>query len=152
MPDPITYTTATPRFALPLLFPGQSQKEYYVNGAHARADALLHAACDGEAAQPPATPVEGQAWLVSAGATGEWAGHDDSLAAFQAGTWLHVAPNDGMRVFDRSTGQVLIYRGGWQRPAAPAEPTGGTTVDGEARAAIADLIAVLAQAGILPSE
>mgnify|MGYP005852816935 CR=1 FL=1 len=147
MPDPITYATATPRFGLPLLFAGQAQKEFYVNEAHALADALLHAACEGEAAAPPAEPAEGEAWLVATGASGDWEGEDGKL-----GTWLFVQPNDGMRLFDRAAGQVLLYRGGWQRPAAPAEPDGGATVDAEARAAIAGLVAALVQAGVFSSD
>lgn len=151
MTDPVTFTSATPRFSLPLLFSGQTQKEFYVNEAHSLADALLHAACEGEAADPPAAPAEGEAWLVGAAATGAWAGEDGKLASYQAGNWLFATPNDGMRLFDRSTGQMLLYRGGWQRPAAPAAPSGGATVDAEARAALAALVSVLEQAGIFAS-
>jgi hypothetical protein len=151
MTDPISFASATPRYALPLLFAGQSQKEFYVNEAHALTDALLHAACEGELADPPATPTEGEAWLVATGATGEWAGQDGRLASFQAGNWLFAAPNEGMRLFDRSTGQILLYHGGWQRPPAPVAPTGGTVIDTEARTAIADLVAALVDAGIFPS-
>jgi hypothetical protein len=130
---------------------GQAQKEFYVNEAHALADALLHAACEGEASAPPANPVEGQAWLVGAGATGAWAGADGKLASYQSGNWLFVVPNDGIRVFDRSTGQTVIYRGGWQRPPTPAAPSGGTTIDTEARAAVAALVDALTQAGVFAS-
>jgi hypothetical protein len=151
MSDPISFPSATARFALPLLFAGQSQKEFYVNEAHALVDALLHAACEGEAASPPASPAEGETWLVASGATGEWAGQDAKLAAWQSANWLLTTPRDGMRLFDRSTGQMLLYRGGWQRPATPALPSGGSVVDAEARTAIADLVATLADAGILPS-
>jgi hypothetical protein len=148
MTDPVSFTSATPRFSLPLLFSGQAQKEFYVNEAHALADALLHAACEGEAADPPATPAEGQAWLVADSATGAWTGMDGKLASYQAGNWLFAAPNDGMRLFDRSTGQFIFFHGGWQRPVTPAGASGGTTVDSEARAAIADLVSALTQAGI----
>jgi hypothetical protein len=97
------------------------------------------------------TPGEGETWLVGDSATGEWVGQDGKLASRQAGNWLFAAPGDGMRLFDRSTGQILLYRGGWQRPPAPNAPTGGTVVDSEARSAIADLVAALAEAGIFPS-
>jgi len=151
MTDPIAYTATTPRYGLPLLFAGQSQKEFYVNEAHALADALLHAACEGEAAAPPAAPTEGETWLVAAGATGDWSGEAGRLAAFQSGTWLFVSPRDGMRLFDRATGQVLLFNNGWHRPGAPAGPSGGATVDTEARAAISGLIAALIGAGIFPA-
>lgn len=151
MTDPVTFPTATPRYSLPLLFAGQAQKEFYVNEAHALADALLHAACEGEATDPPVDPADGEAWLVASGATGEWAGEDGKLAARQAGNWLFVAPNDGMRLFDRATGQVLLFNGGWQRPAAPALPGGGSVIDAEARTAIAGLVTALVGAGVLPS-
>src|SRR5690606_18685268 len=100
MSDPIVFTTTTARFGLPLLFAGQAQKEFYVNEAHALTDALLHAACEGEGAAPPASPAAGETWLVAAGATGDWAGQDDALAAFQSGSWLFVQPKEGMRLFD----------------------------------------------------
>jgi uncharacterized protein DUF2793 len=151
MTDPSSFTSATPRFSLPLLFAGQSQKEFYVNEAHALTDALLHPACEGEAADPPTTPSEGESWLVAVGASGDWAGEDGHLAMRQSGNWLFATPVNGMRLFDRSTGQLLLYRGGWQRPAAPAVPSTGTVVDAEARAALADLVAALADAGIFPS-
>ncbi len=152
MTDPISFPSATPRFALPLLFAGQSQKEFYVNEAHALTDTLLHAACEGESGSPPVAPGEGEAWIVAAGATGEWAAQDGKLAARQSGNWLFAAPSNGMRVFDRSSGQMLLYRDGWQRPTAPAAPSTGSVVDSEARAALADLLAALAQAGIFAGD
>jgi len=51
-----------------------------------------------------------------------------------------------------ATGQDVRYRDGWQRPATPVEPAGGTTVDAEARAAIVDLIEVLIASGILAQD
>ena len=151
MTDPISFPSATPRYSLPLLFSGQAQKEFYVNEAHALADALFHAACEGEAADPPVDPAEGEAWLVASGATGEWAGEDGKLAARQMGNWLFVVPRDGMRLLDRATGQVLLYNGGRQRPAAPVLPGGGSVIDAEARTAIAELISALVDGGVLPS-
>jgi len=151
MPDPISFTSATPRLALPLLFAGQAQKEFTVNEAHARIDALLHPAIEGEVNDPPGFPADGECWLAGGTPTGAWDGHAGELACYEAGTWLFVAPRDGMRLLDRSTGQVKLYRGGWNAPSAPAAPAGGSTVDAQARAAIAALLDVLAEAGILPA-
>src|SRR5690348_3365096 len=135
MSDPITFASASPRHGLPLLFSGQSQKEFFVNEAHALVDALLHAAVEGEDDAPPSTPAEGECWLVGESPSGAWAGHAGALASYQAGGWIFAAPRDGLRVLDRASGQEIRYRDGWQRPATPPEPVGGTTVDAEARAA-----------------
>ena len=151
MTDPLSFTSATPRLALPLLFAGQAQKEFYVNEAHARIDALLHAAVEGEIDEPPAAPVEGDCWLIGSDPTEAWASHAGELACYEAGTWIFIAPRDGMRLLDRPTGQVKLYRGGWAAPAAPTIPSGGITIDAEARAAIAALIAALSSAGVLPA-
>jgi hypothetical protein len=94
-------------------------------------------------------PAEGESWLVGASPGGTWADHAGELASYQAGGWIFVAPRDGMGVLDRTTGQSIRFRGGWQRPATPADPTGGATVDAEARAAIVELIEVLIASGIL---
>ena len=150
MPDPITFDSTSPRFALPLLFAGQAQKEAFVNEAHARADALLHCAIEGEAAAPPVTPVEGTNWLVAASPTGAWAGQAGKIACRQAGNWLFVDPRDGMVLLNRANGQQRRYFASWLAPTVPAAPIGGSTIDAEARTAIAALVAALRTAGVFP--
>ena len=130
---------------------GQSQKEAFVNEAHALTDALIHCAIEGTAAAPPGSPVDGDNWLVGASPTGAWAGQPGKLACRQARDWLFVSPKDGMRLLDKSTGQERRYSAGWLAPAAPADPAGGATIDAEARAAIASLIAALRTAGVFPA-
>ena len=82
MPDPLTFTSTTPRHSLPYLFSGQSQKELYVNEAHAILDSLLHPAIEGELAAPPTSPAEGQCWLVAPGGSDAWTGHDGEVASW----------------------------------------------------------------------
>ncbi|MGB7407193.1 MAG: DUF2793 domain-containing protein, partial [Pontixanthobacter sp.] len=62
MPDitPQTTADASPNYGLPFLFAGQTQKEFYVNEAHARIDMLLHPVVEGIADTPPADAQEGQ--------------------------------------------------------------------------------------------
>ncbi|MDE2595769.1 MAG: DUF2793 domain-containing protein [Sphingomonadales bacterium] len=150
MSDPLIFDSASPRFGLPLLFPGQAQKEAFVNEAHALADALLHCVIEGTALTPPATPLDGQAWLVGEAASGEWTGQGGKLACRQGGNWLFIAPRDGMWLLDRSSGHYIRYAGTWKFPVRPSSPSGGTTVDVEARSAIVNLINALGAAGILP--
>lgn len=151
MPDPIVFDSQTPRFGLPLLYAGQAQKEAFVNEATARTDALLHGAIEGEANAPPATPVEGECWMIGTAPTGSWSGKAGQIAAFSGGNWLYVSARDGLHLLNRATGQEVRYHGQWRAPARPAVPSGGTTVDTEARAAIAALLEALTVAGIVPA-
>ena len=150
MTNPISFDGTSPRYGLPLLYAGQAQKEVFVNEAHALSDALLHCAIEGIGTAPPASPVEGGNWLVAASPIGDWAGQAGKLACRQAGNWLFVAPRDGMRLLNRATGQDMRYVVGWQIPVRPSTPSGGATIDSQARTAIMDLINALTLAGILP--
>ncbi|TNE49833.1 MAG: DUF2793 domain-containing protein, partial [Sphingomonadales bacterium] len=88
MSEPFSFADATARFSLPMLFAGQSQKEVFVNEAHAKIDALLHPAIEGEASVPPPAPPLGQCWLIGGNATAEWSGHEGKLAAFMENGWV----------------------------------------------------------------
>ncbi len=148
MTDPITFQSQSPRFRLPFLFAAQAQKEFFVNEALARIDLLLHPAIEAERADPPSSPQDGEAWLVGENATGAWSGMDGRLAGHVAGDWAFADPADGMRIWDRDTAQWIVHIGTWQRISAPADPSGGGTIDAEARAAIVNLIETLRNAGI----
>lgn len=149
MTDPI-FESTSPRFALPLLFAGQAQKEGHVNEALSRIDALLHLAIESTQVTPPASPAEGQCWIVGSSATDSWNGKAGQIACFSGGNWLFAPPRDGIVALDRTSGQIIHYRGGWQQANRPALPSGGTTVDSEARSALSALLTALTTAGILP--
>ena len=61
---PVDFDTATARHGFPMLVAGQAQKEFFVNEALARIDALLHPAFETVASTPPALPAAGECWLV----------------------------------------------------------------------------------------
>lgn len=115
----------------------------------ARLDTLLHAVVEGEATLPPPTPAEGEAWIVGAAASGAWAGYDQQIACYQGQQWIFVPASEGMLAFDRTTGLRRVFEGGWS--AAPSAPqiTGGATIDAEARAAIATIVAALSHYGMM---
>lgn len=148
MPDPVSYQSTSPRHDLPLLFAAQAQKEVIVNESLGRLDALLHLAVQGESNDPPASPADGECWLVGTSPTGSWESHDGMIAAFFSGDWLFLAPRDGMRCWNDADSQFHYYADGWHVPARPASPNGGATVDAQARQAIDEIIAALEAAGI----
>jgi len=162
--------SGTPRLALPFISPGQAQKELMHNEALQLLDVLVAAAVEEEPrAAPPTSPAPGACYIVALAATGEWAGKDQSLAAFSSGGWRYVPPIEGMSVFVRPTGQRAIFRSGaWElgalrassllidgqqvvgpRAAAIAAPVGGSTVDAEARTALGDVLAALRAHGLI---
>jgi len=163
-------TDATPRFALPFILPGQAQKELFHNEAIVLADALMHAAAEGAPqVEAPADPSPGQCWIVAAAAAGPWDGRDHALAVWTEGGWRFAAPTPGMTAWNKAEGTWLIWSGpswrsgevpaaklviggqqvvGQRQPAVPS-PSGGTTIDAEARLAIDALIVALRSHGLI---
>jgi len=131
-----------------MLFAGQAQKEFFVNEAFLRIDSLLHAAVEGSSDTPPASPVEGETWLVASAGTGDWEAMDGHIAVYQSNGWAFIAPQDGMHIFDKSASACLFYNSAWIEPAIVSAPSGGSTVDAEARQAIAEVISALEAKGI----
>ena len=150
MPLPILTGARSPAHGLPYLFPGQAQKEAFVNEGFARIDALLQPVAIEERAAPPAAPAPGDCYLVGAPASGSWIGRERALAVWAENQWLFCPPREGARIFDLASGAWASFTaaGGWQRTQAPAPPSAGATQDAEARAAIAALVAALRAAGI----
>lgn len=157
------------RFALPFIVPGQAQKELFHNEALARIDAALHAVVEeGPAAEAPASPAPGQSWIVAPGAGGAWSGKSAAIACWTAGGWRFVDPVEGMLVWNRVAGVWMRWTGSeWSEGTLPAaalliggqqvvgprlaevpSPSGGTTIDVEARAAISAVIATLKSHGL----
>lgn len=143
MTQPIALSGNTPRLDLPFLFPGQAQKEFTVNEALARIDALLHPVVAGEADAVPQNPRAGECWVVGESATGLFSEHGGKLAYFDGSQWTFIDPVPGMVVFDRSTSLLRGFSDGWSSPAMVAAPSGGTTVDTEAREAIVAIMQAL---------
>lgn len=133
---------------MPLLFAGQAQKEFYVNSALNSLDVLVHTSVSGTSNTPPTDPNEGETWLVTSNAQGDWAGHVDKIAIYSSGGWSFIAPSQGMRLFDNSQGRFMHFDTSWFSASSVSSPEGGAVIDAEARASIDGLIAALQEAGI----
>lgn len=162
--------SSTPRLALSLLIPGQSQKEHTHNEALQAIDALLGGAVEGNPVDnPPATPLAGACYIVGTSPSGAWAGHAGAVAIFSEAGWRFQQPVEGMSLLVRSSGMQASYRGGaWEtgvvragevvvegnkvvgaRAAPVAAPAGGTVVDVQARAAITAILTALRGHGLI---
>ncbi len=104
----------SPNLDMPYLLPAQAQKHVTHNEALQTLDALVQLSVkDRDLAAPPASPAEGDRYVVAAGASGDWAGQEASVAAWIDGAWRFLAPMAGwfawvvdeavIAVFDAST-------------------------------------------------
>lgn len=104
--------TTTPRLALPLIEAAQAQKHVTHNEALARLDAEVQlAVADRDLAAPPASPVDGEQWLVAAGATGAWSGRSGTIAARRDGAWIFLAPAAGWLCWVSDEARLLVHDG-----------------------------------------
>jgi hypothetical protein len=133
---------------------GQAQKEFLHNEAVQALEILVAPTVEEPPlAAPPSSPAPGSCYIVADSPTGAWLGRADYLAAFTIGGWRFVAPTDGQTVHVRLTGTKAIYREGvWELADGPiASPSGGGTVDAEARSAVDQILNALRQHGIIAS-
>jgi len=160
----------TERLALPLLVPGQAQKEVLHNEALQVLDTVAVAAVE-EAPRndPPQAPQPGTAYIIGPQPTAEWSGFAGHLAAYSSAGWRFIAPIVGLRALVKTTSTFAEYgSAGWEigtvrasrvvvgsdqvvgaQASAIPDPSGGTIVDAEARATISTILSALRQHGLI---
>lgn len=146
--------TLTPRFRFPYLSVSQSQKEITHNEALSAIDYLLHPTIVGQLAAPPTllSADAGKCWLVVAVPTGAWSNHQGDLACWTGDGWRFHPPVEGMCVWDQQLSLRILFRSGnWHIASSIADPSGGPTVDVEARATISSLLQQLRNLGVIDS-
>ncbi|MCF8478780.1 MAG: DUF2793 domain-containing protein [Pseudolabrys sp.] len=105
--------TDTVNLGLPCIEGSQAQKHVTHNDALRILDTLVQlAALDRDLTAPPATPADGERWIVKAGATGAWAGRDNAIAAWQDGAWQFCAPKIGWLAYVVDEGVLVSWDGG----------------------------------------
>jgi Protein of unknown function (DUF2793) len=102
----------TPNLKLPYIMAAQAQKHVTHNEAIRALDAVVQiAVADRDPTVPPASPTEGDRYIVAAGATGAWAGNDGKLAAWQDGAWMFYAPLEGWLAWVADEDALLAWDG-----------------------------------------
>ena len=110
---------STPNLDLPYIAAAQAQKHVTHNEAIRALDALVQLAVhDRDLAAPPATPSDGDRYIVAASASGAWVGHEGHVAAFQDGAWQFFVPNPGWLAWVADEARLLGWDGMAWRPAA----------------------------------
>jgi hypothetical protein len=127
MSDILSFDSVTAILGLPMLIPGQAQKEFFVNQSLAILDSLHPQAVTASLSSPPLVVTEGDCYRIAAPASQSWEGCEDHLAVQIGGDWHIIAPRTGMRVFDRAADQYFVYRDSWEASSTAVTPSGGTT-------------------------
>ncbi|MBP0484487.1 DUF2793 domain-containing protein [Sagittula salina] len=102
--------------SLPYLLPAQAQKHVTHNAALAMLDVAVQLAVISRSeVSPPPTAVDGDRYLLPAGASGDWAGHADEIAVKDQGAWTFHAPVAGWRATVLDEDAVARFDGSaWQ--------------------------------------
>ncbi len=106
----------TANLSLPYILPSQAQKHVTHNEALRALDAIVQlAVLDRDLTEPPASPAEGDRYIVATDATGAWAGKDGRIAAWQDGGWILVDAKPGWLCFVVDEDVLLVRTGtGWR--------------------------------------
>jgi len=103
----------TPRFSLPLIQVNQAQKAVTHNEAITHLDGLVHLLVESaDRVTPPASPAEGETWIVADGASGAWSGQDGAVAQWIAGAWVFHQPAEGLQAWLRDRALPARYAAG----------------------------------------
>ena len=102
----------TPNLDLPYIASAQAQKHVTHNEAIRALDALVQlSVIDRDLTSPPATPANGDRYIVPAGASGAWSGHAGSVAAFQDGTWAYYSSLEGWLAWVADEDRLVAWDG-----------------------------------------
>lgn len=160
---------STTRLKLPLILPGQAQKELFHNEALQRLDILVQAAAaGGPLNSPPDRPDVGATYLVGDEPEGEWRNHSHHISSYTEAGWIYLAPLAGMRIA-LPDGTIAHFRdGAWSFGELEAStlrlngrqvlggalrsiqsPSEGAVIDAEARRTLEQVLALLKEHGLI---
>ncbi|WP_296644949.1 DUF2793 domain-containing protein [Roseinatronobacter sp.] len=112
----------TSNLLLPYILAAQAQKHVTHNEALRLLDGLVQlSVLDRDLTVPPASPAEGERYIVASGAIGDWSGWDLNVALWTDGAWLRLPPRVGWRAWVEDEAMLLVYDGtGWISTTPPA--------------------------------
>jgi hypothetical protein len=86
----------SPHLLLPFILAAQAQKHVTHNEAIRLLDAVVQlSVLDRDLTVPPASPVDGDRYIVASGATGLWVGWDLNVTTWVDGVWMRLVPRPG---------------------------------------------------------
>ena len=101
----------TPRTALPEIAESQASKYVTHNDALRILDALAQPVVQSSINTPPGSPTNGQCWIVTATATGAWAGQETKIAQYYGSAWYFITPSNGFAFWDVGAAALKRFNG-----------------------------------------
>ena len=102
----------TANLRLPYIAAAQAQKHVTHNEAIRALDCLVQlSVIDRDLTAPPASPTDGDRYIIAATPTGDWTGHDNDVAAFQDGAWAYHTPRDGWLAWVADEATIVSWNG-----------------------------------------
>lgn len=112
--------STSPSLGLSYLVASQAQKEVTHNEALNDLDGLVQLAVTSRTlTAPPSSPVDGDAYIVAASPTGDWAGQGNAVALYYSG-WRFKTPQAGWVAYAQSESRFLVYTGSAWAPFGAA--------------------------------
>lgn len=102
----------TPNLAIPVMTSAQSQKHVTFNEAMVRMELTNQVSVINlTTTAPPGAPTAGDAYIIAATATGEWAGRENQIAMWLNSQWNYATPKAGWLVYDQNTTNHQKFNG-----------------------------------------
>lgn len=102
----------TTHLNLPYLIAAQAQKHVTHNEALRALDAVVQLAVrDRERAVPPASPADGDRYIIAAAPAGDWSDKAGHIAAFQDNAWMFYRPEPGWLCWIEDESQLAVWSG-----------------------------------------
>ena len=113
----------TTHLLLPYILAAQAQKHVTHNDALQLLDAMVQlSVLDRDFTAPPASPVDGDRYIVTSGATGLWADWDLNLATWVDGVWMRLVPRPGWLAWIADEATFFVWNGSaWQSVGVPQD-------------------------------
>ena len=126
----------TQNLQLPFIAPAQAQKYVTHNEALLRLDALVHLKAHSiQQFAPPASPREGECYIVPHSSESLWGGSPFDIATYQNNHWSYISPVEGWRCWISDIEALYIFHNGkWQNlvDVIPLENLSSLGVNAEA--------------------
>lgn len=134
--------------SIPYLQASQAQKHVTHNEAIRALDCLVQLmVLDRNLTAPPATPADGDRYIVAAQATGIWSGQSHKIAAFADGHWTYHQPKTGWVAYVDDEDCLLVWKDGvWTNALADTVVAGLSKLGVNASADLINRLAVKSDA------